>query len=78
VGEGGGVYLVGEFDGGERELWWPDNEIVGGGGGIGERGRRRKKERKKERRGERKGPPWHGATIVRALQNTKGASDPSA
>jgi hypothetical protein len=47
---GGGVYLGGEFDGGEWELRWPNNQIIRGGGGIRERGRRRKKERKERRK----------------------------
>jgi hypothetical protein len=42
---------MGEFDRGERELWWPDKEIDRSGGGIGERGReeRKKKGEEKER-----------------------------
>jgi hypothetical protein len=44
---------MGEFDRGERELWWPDKEIDRSGGGIGERGReeRKKKERRKKESG---------------------------
>jgi hypothetical protein len=34
---GGGVYLEGEFDRGERELMWLNKEIAGGGGWIRER-----------------------------------------
>jgi hypothetical protein len=49
-GGGGGVYLGGEFDGGERDIRWSELEIVGGGGDNGERGRRRKKEKKEEER----------------------------
>jgi hypothetical protein len=45
---GGGVYLGGEFDGGEIDLWWPDRQIAGGGVMTRERGRRRKKEGKEE------------------------------
>jgi hypothetical protein len=48
---GGGVYLGGEFGGGETELWWPDQEITEGGGANGERGRRRKKEGRGGRKG---------------------------
>jgi hypothetical protein len=40
---GGGVYLGGEFDREERELRWPDKEIIRAGGRIGKRRRRRKK-----------------------------------
>jgi hypothetical protein len=47
-GGGGGVYLGGDFDIGEKELRWPDREIAGGGGTVGETVRRRKKERKEE------------------------------
>jgi hypothetical protein len=43
---------MGEFDRGERELWWPDKEIDRGGGGIGERERERRKKKKERRKKE--------------------------
>jgi hypothetical protein len=48
-GGGGGVYLGGDFDRGEKELRWPDREIAGGGGTVGETVRRRKKERRRKK-----------------------------
>jgi hypothetical protein len=44
---------MGEFDRGERELWWPDKGIDRGGGGIGEREgeKKEKKERRKKESG---------------------------
>jgi hypothetical protein len=50
-GGGGEVYHGGEFDGGETKLRWSDKEIVGGGSGNGERGKRRKKEMRGGRKG---------------------------
>jgi hypothetical protein len=42
-----GVYLGGEFDGGERDVRWLDSEITGGGSDNGERWKRSKKERRR-------------------------------
>jgi hypothetical protein len=50
-GGGGGAYLRGEFDRGEKDLRWSELEIAGGDGGNGERGRRRKKERRRKKKG---------------------------
>jgi hypothetical protein len=49
---GGGVYLEGEFDRGERELMWLNKEIAGGGGWIRERegGEERKKRWKRRKK----------------------------
>jgi hypothetical protein len=49
-GGGGGAYLRGEFDRGEKDLRWSELEIAGGDGGNGERGRRRKKERRRKKK----------------------------
>jgi hypothetical protein len=49
-GGGGGVYLGGDFDGGEKEFGWPDQEIAGCGGMVGERVTRKKKERRRKKK----------------------------
>jgi hypothetical protein len=45
---GGGVYLGRDFDGGEKEFWSLNREIVRAGDVDGERVRRRKKERRRK------------------------------